>query len=71
MVSNEFLANEILGHGAYLCLRRSDGGDLRKAEVAPIEPLAERLGLRNEFDPGETPPIESIASKQEKEVKTG
>jgi hypothetical protein len=61
MVSDEFLASEILGHGAYLCLRRSGGGDLRKTEAAPIEPLAERLGLRNEFDPGETPPIESIA----------
>lgn len=61
MVSDEFLASEILGHGAYLCLRRSGGGDLRKTEAAPIEPLAERLGLRNEFDPGETPPVESIA----------
>jgi hypothetical protein len=61
MASDEFLANEILGHAAYLCLRRADGGDLRKAETAPIGALAERLGLRNEFDPGETPPVESIA----------
>jgi len=60
MVSDEFLASEILGHGAYLCLRRSDG-DLRKAEAAPIEALAEKLGLRNEFDPGMPPPAESIA----------
>ncbi len=61
MVSDEFLASEILGHGAYLCLRTSEGGDLRKAEAAPIGPLAERLGLRNEFEPGETPPVESVA----------
>ena len=61
MDSDEFLANETLGHGAYLCLRRSSGGDLRQAESAPIEALAERLGLRNEFEPRETPSVESIA----------
>jgi hypothetical protein len=62
MVSDEFLPDEILGHGAYLCLRRSDdGGDARTAAAAPIEALAERLGLRNEFEPGATPPAESIA----------
>src|ERR1700730_6217638 len=60
MVSDEFLASEILGHGAYLCLRRSDGGDLRKVEAAPVDALAQRLSLRNEFDPGETP-VDSIA----------
>jgi hypothetical protein len=61
MVSDEFLASEILGHGAYLCLRVSEGGDLRKAEAAPIGALAERLGLCNEFEPTETPPADSVA----------
>ncbi|HWN56411.1 MAG TPA: hypothetical protein VNP91_14960 [Methylomirabilota bacterium] len=61
MVSDEFLPNETLGHGAYLCLCRSDGPDLSIAATAPIDALAQRLGLRNEFDPGETPPVESIA----------
>src|SRR5207245_10969045 len=61
MDSDEVLASEILGHGAYLCLRRSSGGDAGKAAAAPIDALAQRLGLRNEFDPGETPPVESIA----------
>jgi hypothetical protein len=61
MVSDEFLAREILGHGAYLCLRRSDGGDLQSAGARRIAALAERLGLRNEFDPGGKPPRESIA----------
>ena len=51
MVSDEFLPNETLGHGAYLCLRRSDGDDLSSAATAPIDALAQRLGLRNEFDP--------------------
>jgi len=31
MISNEFLASEILGHGAYLCIRRSGSGDVRGA----------------------------------------
>jgi hypothetical protein len=61
MVSDEFLRGEILGHGAYLCLRQSDGGDGHRAAAAPIELLAERLGLRNEFEPGTAPPVESIA----------
>jgi hypothetical protein len=61
MVSDESLASEILGHGAYLCLRAAEGGDLRKAEAAPIGALAERLGLCNEFEPSETPPADSVA----------
>jgi hypothetical protein len=61
MGSDEFLASEILGHGAYLCLRRSGDGDVYKATAAPIDALAQRLRLHNEFDPGETPPVESIA----------
>ena len=36
MVSNEFLAREILAHGAYVCFRRSNGGDVRRAGAAGI-----------------------------------
>jgi hypothetical protein len=61
MTSNEFLDREILGHGAYLCLRRVTGGDVRKVEAARVDVLAERLGLRNEFDPSAAPPRESVA----------
>ncbi len=61
MASDEFLAREILGHGAYLCLRRPDGGDVRSAGGARIPALAERLGLSNEFHPGAAPSRESIA----------
>ena len=60
MANDEFLAREILNHGAYLCLRRSEGGDVRTV-AAPIGALAARLGFVNEFDPGGTPPRESIA----------
>ena len=61
MVSEQFLAREILGHGAYLCLRPTDGRDVRSAGAPHIAALAERLGLRNEFDPGGKPPRDSIA----------
>ena len=60
MTNEEVLASEILGHGAYVCLRRSDG-DVRAARSAPIEALAQRLGLHNEFAPGAAPPVESFA----------
>src|SRR5882672_1103969 len=62
MISNEFLASEILGHGAYLCVRRSGNGDVRRAGAARISTLAERLQLRNEFDPG-TPPSRDSAAR--------
>src|SRR2546430_206394 len=61
MDSDEVLASEILGHGAYLCLRRSSGGDAGKAAAAPIDALAQRPGLPNQLDPGETPPVPSLA----------
>ncbi len=61
MADDEFLANEILGHGAYLCLGPSGGGDVRRAGAARIAALAERLKLGNEFDPGSPPSRESFA----------
>jgi hypothetical protein len=61
MVSDEYLAREIVGHGAYLCGRRADGGDVRRAGAERIASLAGRLGLRNEFEPGDPALRESIA----------
>ena len=61
MANSAFMVSEIVGHGAYVCLRRASGADVEAAARAPIETLAARLGLRNEFDPGETPPADSIA----------
>jgi hypothetical protein len=60
MLSNESLASEVLGHGAYVCLRKVTGGGLAP-DVAPLAALTERLGLRNEFDPGDPPARESFA----------
>src|SRR5262245_46694664 len=61
MKTDEVLDSEILGHGAYLCLRWSTDVDLAEVAAAPIEALAQRLGLLNEFEPGDVPPAEAIA----------
>ena len=60
MLSNESLASEILGHGAYICLRAVDGAGPLPA-AGPLAALTERLGLGNEFDPGDPPARESFA----------
>ena len=60
MVSREFLARDIVGHGAYLCLRRADGG-LSKDAARALDTLRLKLGLRNEFDPGRPPARGSFA----------
>jgi hypothetical protein len=59
--ADEVGTQEILGYGAYLCLRRTDAGAAGTAGAARVAALAERLGLKNEFDAGATPPRESIA----------
>jgi hypothetical protein len=71
MPSNEFLAREILRYGAYLCVRRSGGGDVRGTVVPGLGTLATRLGLRNEFSPGGTPPGESIAFLRRQDATPG
>jgi hypothetical protein len=61
MPNDEFLAAEILGHGAYLFPVPSGGGDVRSAGAGRITAPAERLDLRNEFDPGSPSTRESYA----------
>jgi hypothetical protein len=53
--------NEILGHGAYVCLTRTPGADPSELRAAPIPALAARLGLESEFAPAAGPPGTSIA----------
>jgi hypothetical protein len=60
MLSKEFLASETLAHGAYVCVRRTRGGDVHRAG-ADVVAVAERLGLHNEFTPGGGPDRESFA----------
>ena len=59
MGAEDFLAHEVLSHGAYVCLRGADGVDIRAAG-SDITALARRLGLHNEFG-GVPPARESIA----------
>lgn len=60
MANDEFLASEILGHGAYLCLGAAEDGALRRAG-AGITGLAEQLELLNEFAAAEPATRESYA----------
>ncbi len=61
MNGDEFLAREIVRHGAYVCVRRSNGRDGCAVAAAAVPALAERLGLQNEFGPGAAPARDSIA----------
>jgi hypothetical protein len=61
MADDEFLASEILGYGAYLCFQPSGAGDVKAAGAGRITALAERLGLRNEFEPGAATARDSFA----------
>ena len=60
MRANDVRPAEILRHGAYLCLRVPDGA-CRAVAAAAVPALAERLGLRNEFDATDGPPADAIA----------
>ena len=60
MRANDVRSNDPLRHGAYLCLRIPP--EARRAVAgAPVPELAARLGLRNEFDPGDNHPTEAVA----------
>jgi len=59
-VANDVRSSEILRHGAYVCLRVPDGAR-RAVAGAAVPALAERLGLRNEFGPGDGHPQEAVA----------
>lgn len=60
MRANDGRSTEILRHGAYVCLNVPDGAR-RTVAAAAVPALAERLGLRNEFAPGDGHPPEAIA----------
>ncbi|MGH2585370.1 MAG: hypothetical protein ACRDJE_10700 [Dehalococcoidia bacterium] len=60
MRANDVLSTEPIRHGAYACLRVPPAAR-RAVAVAAVPALAGRLGLRNEFEPGEGHPSEAIA----------
>jgi hypothetical protein len=60
MRANDVWSTEVFRHGAYVCL--SVPPDARRAAaVAAVPELADRLGLRNEFEPGGGHPAEAVA----------
>lgn len=60
MRANDVRSTDILRHGAYVCLGVPDDARQTLARL-PVPALAERLGLRNEFQPGDGHPVEAIA----------
>ncbi len=60
MRANDVRSTDILRHGAYVCLLVPE--EARRAVAgAGVPALAERLGLTNEFEPGDGHPPEAIA----------
>lgn len=60
MRANDVQSTEVVRHGTYVCLVVPP--DARQAITnLPVDSLAARLGLRNEFDPGGDHPPEAVA----------
>ena len=57
---DEYLSEEILGYGAYLCARPAGDGDLRRAG-GHLTKRAEELGLKNEWEAAAPAERESFA----------
>ncbi len=60
MRANDVRSTEVIRHGAYVCL--SVPASARRAVAgAAVPAIAERLGLRNEFEAEEGHPLEAVA----------
>jgi hypothetical protein len=60
MTANDVRSNDAVRFGAYLCLSALPGARQAMARAA-VPALADRLSLRNEFEPGDDHPPEAIA----------
>jgi hypothetical protein len=60
MRANDVRSTEVLRHGAYVCLS-VPAAARRAVAAAPVAALANRLGLINEFEPGDGPPPDTLA----------
>jgi hypothetical protein len=60
MHANDVRSSEPVRHGAYLCISSPRGGGGRCASV-PVQGLADRLGLHNEYEPDAGQPPATIA----------
>jgi hypothetical protein len=71
MRANDVQSTEPLRHGAYVCLGLPPGA-AASAAAAPVPELADRLRLRNEFEPGSSRyPSETIAFLRRAEASPG
>lgn len=70
MNANDVLPNDPIRHGAYLCLSVPPG--MREAAAAaPVARLADRLGLHNEYQPGEGHQPGTVAFLRREEAVPG
>ena len=60
MRANDVRSNEIIRHGAYVCLSVPDDARQTLARL-PAPSLAQRLKLQNEFETGDGHPADAIA----------
>src|SRR5262245_15992776 len=60
MRADDVRSTEFVRHGAYVCLRVPAGARPAVA-AAGVPALADRLGLRNEFEPGDEERPDTIA----------
>jgi hypothetical protein len=60
MRANDVQSTAAIRHGAYMCLRVPPGARQLVAGAA-VPALANRMGLRNEFEPGDDHPPQAIA----------
>lgn len=60
MRANDVRSNEPIRHGAYVCLS-GPPAEWSSAAAAEVPALAARLGLRNEYEPGDDHPAEAVA----------
>jgi hypothetical protein len=60
MRANDIRSTDAIRHGAYLCLAVPAGARRTVAGLA-VPALADRMGLRNEFEPGDQEPSETVA----------
>lgn len=60
MKANDVRSTDAVRHGAYVCLRVPPA-DRRAVASSDVDTLADRLGLRNEYEPGDDHPTDAVA----------
>jgi len=71
MPAHDVFPTEILRYGAYVCIGVGEESDRRALREAAVPALAQRLRLRNEFEPEAGPPQDTIAFLQRVDAAAG